>query len=255
MIELGVLSFSLVLARVSMFVAMLPLFGGRGVPRLIKVGLAAALSLAWFGEVEPIGAAELLDPTGRTHWLAFGVAMVREALLGAVLGQAFALFLVPAQIAGEFIGQEMGLALAQISDPSMEGSGTIVGQVFEMFAVLVFFGLDAHHLMLVGLHSTFLNWPIGAAPGTLPIAGLVEGVESAHRWGLLIAAPVGACLFVSTVVLALMSRAAPQLNILSVGFTLKLGVGLGGLLLLLPDMLRLFGAVFGHFQGFVQSLV
>jgi flagellar biosynthetic protein FliR len=65
-------------------------------------------------------------------------------------------------------------------------------------------------------------------------------------WGVQIAAPVVFCLFISSIVLALMARAAPQLNFFSVGFSLQVGIGLAGLALLVPQMALSLMAVFGR---------
>ena len=255
MIESWVISFSLILARTATFVAMLPIFGGRFVPRMVKLGLAVSLAVLWVGSPDISEAAASLGSSSRAEWLPYGLALGREIVLGAVLGQVFAVFLLPARIAGEFIGQEMGLALGHLTNPGVESSATVLGEVFEMFGVLIFFGLDGHHVMLAALHAAFLRWPIGGPMGELPVAGLVSALSSAQEWGLVLAAPIGACLFLTTVVLALMARAAPQLNILSVGFSLRLGVGLAALVLLMPEMGRMLAAIFGHCCELVLRLI
>lgn len=248
-------SFSLIFARVATFVAILPLFGSRQVPRLVKVGLAFALASVWFGAVGTAPATELPHGSAAGLWLAYPIALGRESLIGAVLGYAFGLFLLPARIAGEFIGQEMGLALASVSDPSTESSATLLGQIFEIIGMMVFFGLDGHHVWLAALHATFARWPIGSSISGLPVAPLVSGLAQAHEWGLLIAAPLAACLFVTSVWLALMARAAPQLNLLSVGFALRLGVGLVAGVVFMPEMVAAMSGVLGRLSELLYQAV
>ncbi len=248
MIEVLVVSFSLILARVGTFVTLVPVLGGRNVPRLVKVGFTLALTVLWFSSGRTLPNPFFLESGIRLHWLGYAVALGREALLGAVLGFAFGLFLVPVRIAGEYIGQEMGLTLGSLSDPTSESSSTAVTQILEMLGILLFLGLDGHHIFLAALHSTFLRWPVGGALPGLPVAHLVYGAAAAQEWGLLLAAPVGVCLFLTTVVLALMARVAPQLNIFSVGFALRLGVGLAALLLLLPELGGALIHLFGQFR-------
>lgn len=253
--EAWVVSFSLILARVAAFVATLPLFGSRQVPRVVKAGLAFALACVWFGALGSAPAAGFDHTSAVALWLAYALAVGREALLGAVLGYGFGLFLLPARIAGEFIGQEMGLAMANQSDPTADNSATLLAQLFEIFGVLIFFGLDGHHVWLAALHATFARWPIGGPLPSLPVAPLVRGLAQAHEWGLLLAAPMALCMFVTSVLLALMARAAPQLNIMSVGFAFRIGVGLLAAIVFLPDMLMGMGGIFGHFSEFLHRLV
>jgi flagellar biosynthetic protein FliR len=254
-IEAWVVSFSLILARVGTFVVAMPSLGGRLVPRSVKVGLAMSLSIMWFTCHGLASPDSMLLPDSGVHWLAFGVALARESLLGAVLGYAFSLFVVPARVAGEFVGQEMGLSLASMTDPSGENSATLVGQLFEVISLLVFFGLDGHHIWLASLHAMFARYPIGSSIGALPVGSLVGGLTAAHEWGLLLAAPVGICTFITSIVLALMARTAPQLNLFSVGFALRLGVGLVAAVLFMPEIVTSFGGIVGRFGVFLGKLL
>jgi flagellar biosynthesis protein FliR len=98
-----VVIFSLILTRVGAFVAVLPLFGGVNVPRLVKADLAFALATVWFGNVCAAPPPWLLDRPPETSYFAYGLAAGREAALGALLGYAFGLFQVPARACGEFL--------------------------------------------------------------------------------------------------------------------------------------------------------
>ena len=172
MIESSVVLFSLILARAGTFVALMPLFGGRNVPRLVKVGLAFALAGMWFGSAEWLRTDSNLVASA-AGWLGIGVALAREAALGAIFGYAFGLVLVPARVAGEYIGQDMGLSMASLADPMADNSAGLLGQVFEMLGVLIFFGLDGHHVFLAAMHSTFARVPVGGNIGAVPVVALI----------------------------------------------------------------------------------
>jgi flagellar biosynthetic protein FliR len=254
-IEAWLVSFSLILARVATFVVALPLLGSRLVPRSIKVGLTVSLTSMWFFSHGNAPVQSSLFPDEGIHWMAYGVALARESLLGAILGYAFSLFLVPARVAGEFIGQEMGLSLANLTDPAGENSATLLGQLFEMIGVLVLFAIDGHHVWLASLHATFERWPIGGPIESLPVVPLVSGLAAAHEWGLILAAPVGICTFVTAIVLALMARTSPQLNLFSIGFALRLTVGLLAAALFLPEFVTSFAAIASRFSDFLSRLL
>jgi flagellar biosynthetic protein FliR len=177
-----------------------------------------------------------------THPLRYALALVREALLGASMGFAFALFLLPARIAGEFVTQQIGLNAAQAIGPTGDGGGGPLTNAFETAGGLLFLGMDGHHTVLLALHGSFGVMPLGGdlMPHANPMLG---GLASAYEMGLLLAAPLALCLFLLSVALAIMTRAAPQLNVYSIGFTLQVTVVLIGTLFLLPEIVRSLGVI------------
>jgi flagellar biosynthetic protein FliR len=229
------LYFGLVLARVATFVTVFPLLGGPNLPALVKAGLALALTMVWMQPALEALPASALLATAEPSCVGLVVALGREALLGALFGYGLGLFLVPVQVAGEYLTQEMGLAFAQQVNPAAGGSASPLTQILEQLAIVLFFGLDGHHILFGVLHATFAHYPVltSALPAALP--AVTADAAHAEEWGLLLAAPVGLCLLLTTVTLALLSRVAPQLNLFAVGFPVRLGVGLLTSLLLLPS--------------------
>ena len=240
MIEAIILPSSLILARVAAFVGVLPILGGPQTPNLVKVGLTMALTVMWsfamFGEPTPLPP----DSVVTVSWI---MALGREAALGALFGFFFSLFLLPATIAGEYLTQEMGLSFASMVSAVGTGSASTPATILELFASLLFLGLDLHHVFLAVLDATFRRFPVGQG-FSLPLCDPVGAAASAEEWGILLGVPVALCLFVTTIALAFLNRAAPQLSIYSIGFPLRLIVGLGALLVMLPYMIA----------GLVQAL-
>lgn len=255
MIESLVLSFTLILARAGAFVAVLPLLAGNATPRTIKVGLAAALAVMYFVLIGASATPPALAGSGPVSWLVFGMVVGKEVLLGAFLGYVMSLVLLPVQIAGDYLGQEMGLALAAQADPTASNSSLVVSQIFQMLAGLLFLGLNGHHLFFAALHSTFLLFPLGGWSGLSAVAPMTAGLSSAQQWGLTLAAPVGSLLFLSSIVLALITRAAPQMNLFSVGFGLRIGMGLAALFVLMPDFVKALVRCLAHMSALLERLV
>lgn len=244
----------LVVARVGAFVSVMPLFAGR-TPRTVRAALAMAIVAFYLSQVAPDWDRHVAGRAGNIHWLAYTLALLRETLLGAGMGLAFSLFLLPPRIAGEFITQQIGLALSPqpgITDEQPAGPLTLA---FEAAGALVFFYLDGHHIVLAALHASFAKLPLGGTLVPEMVGPGLDGLARSYEMGLLLAAPLGVCLFLLAVILAIMSRAAPQLNIYSVGFSLQVLVALIGSIYLLPDMIDLMHGFIGQAGESVSGLL
>lgn len=235
LIETWFVTMALILARVSAFLTLAPVLGGRAVPKLVKMSLALALSSFWFTS-SGAAQAQAIITLNQSPWLGLVLAVAREAVVGAVLGYVFGLFLTPFRIAGEYIAQEMGLTLGSINDPTRSQPSTVLGQFFEMMGILLLLSQNVHHLFLGMLHRTFATQPLGGSFLPVPVGAQLQALSSATEWGLLLAAPVGCCLFLTSLLLALLTRAAPQLNLMAAGFALRVLAGIVALLMLWPDL-------------------
>ncbi|MEZ6117974.1 MAG: flagellar biosynthetic protein FliR [Pirellulaceae bacterium] len=246
MLEPLILGFVLMLTRIGAFIVFFPLFGGRRLPNLVKVGLSVSLTLCWFPIVPNHMLFHASAADGPAAWLQFAVCVLREVIVGGAIGFAFGLFLEPARIAGSYIGNEMGLNQASLIDPGTNVMTNIVGEIFQSFAILLLLGANVHHGILTVVYQSFFALPIGKFWSDAPLDALVVESSQVHRDGVLLAAPVGICLFLTIVMLGVLMKASPQINIFSLGFTLRLTVGLGALLVFLPAM-----AV--HLQWLIQE--
>lgn len=175
--------------------------------------------------------------------------------LGALLGYAFGLFQVPARVCGEFLTEELGLSFGAFLDPTGTGNVSALTQILDALGILLFLGLDGHHLFLAALDMTFTRYPVGGPLPDVPVQNLVAGASLTIRWGLVLAMPVAIALFVVTFVLAVMTRAAPQINLFTVGFPLRLGAGLVLLFLLLPNLLHSLVNALERFGELLARLV
>ncbi len=231
--EQQLFTFILILSRVSAFVGFLPLFARKQLPRLVKAGLAMALTLFWFGSLPP----EAYDTVQINTVTAF-LFIAKEIGIGFVLSVLVGFMFVPARIAGAYVGQEVGLSLAAVSSPGTLDSSTLVTTIFETFAVLLFFGLNLHHFVITFLHCSLTKLHGKISLTDLPTELMVQITSSLSEFGCMIAGPAGICLFILTVGLALLNRAAPTLNLFSVGMSLRGGIGIICLVLFFPIILN-----------------
>jgi flagellar biosynthesis protein FliR len=244
---------SLILARVGAFVAVMPPFANH-TPRTVRAAFAMALTAFYFGSSVPMWDAQFLAATRvEIHPVRYAVALLREALLGASMGFLFALFLLPARIAGEFVTAQIGLNAAPSASPAGAEGGGPITVTLETLGGLLFLVADGHHIVLLALHSSFTTFPLGGT--LLPQLGpMVNGLASAYDAGLYLAGPLAMCLFLLSVCLAIMTRAAPQLNVYSIGFALQVIVALLGLLFLLPEIVRTLAFAMGRHGDGIANL-
>lgn len=230
----------LILTRVSVFVGFFTLFSFQQLPRLVKISMAVGLSVFWFGELETT-AGSLAD--ARFGMLQSTLLLGKEFLIGAMLAIALNLMLMPCKIAGAYIGQELGLSLASISNPGTPDSATLITRVFETFTVLAFFALDLHHFLIMTMDYSFRELTGRFDVFAMPTEQLVSMLNDTSDYGLMIIAPLVVLLMIVTLGLALLNRAAPTLNLFSIGMGLRTGFGIFCMLMFLPV---LFGGIRGY---------
>jgi flagellar biosynthetic protein FliR len=205
-----------------------PLLGNRSVPMTAKLGLALLIAVLVAPLLPPAPSA---DPAS-----AAGVLIAAQQLLiGLAMGFSIRVALSAAQMAGQLAGLQMGLGFAQFFDPHSGAQSAVLDRFLGLFAVLIFFSIDGHHVVLGALVDSFRALPIVAAPvDALGLRVLVEWAGTIFTAGLLIALPVVATLLIANATLGIVMRAAPPLNLFTVGFPVTLIAGLLALYLVAP---------------------
>ena len=222
-----VVAFVLVLVRVGSMLAFLPLLGGMVVPSVVKALLAMAVSAVLF----PVARIESVP----THWLGIVLTAAGEVTFGAAMGFSARVLFKTLRYAGEMIGRQMGMALSQASDPTHGVKATVVGNFCDAVAILLIFAIGAHRWLLAGIHESLVHWPVGKlmSGGFLRTLS-VSAVGRAFSVAFQIAAPLLVLTFIISLLMALMARLVPEINILIVGFPLRIGVSLAALMFFTP---------------------
>lgn len=229
--------FVLVLARISGLVMTAPLFGSRSVPFRIRGMLAVALSmivtsLYWEHDV-PLP----------TNLVEMTLMLTREGVLGLLLGMSVLILFSGLQLTGQIVGQMSGMSLADVFDPTFNQSVPIFAQLLDTMALSFFIAIGGHRLLIRALLETF-RWRTPGVHG-LPtgiVAALTDVVNQSFLLGIRAGAPVMVALLMSILVLGLISRTLPQLNVIAVGFSLNsmvmmvtLALSLGAIAWVLQD--------------------
>lgn len=222
--------FSLAACRIAGFVVSSP-FPGQNVGRTQRVTLVVVL--AWI--------AASIAP--REHGSArLGIDLIGKCGLevgfGSIIGSAFRFVFSAAEVLGGTLGQASGIASASTLNPTLEATDTVFGRIIGLAAMLVALGAGIHRIALHALLESFRVFPIGMfSLLDAPALGLVDVAVDAFVMGVRLAMPVLAVALVAHLALALVSRAAPSVQIFSVGFAVLFTVGTVTLLSCLRDIL------------------
>ncbi|MCS6786061.1 MAG: flagellar biosynthetic protein FliR [Thiobacillaceae bacterium] len=206
--------------RILAWLAADPLLGNRAAPAQVRVALAFMLTVALAPALPPPPAVPLISGDGL-------LILIQQLLIGLALGFALRIVFAALELAGQFIGLQMGLSFATLVDPIHGAQTPVLAQFLIITAVLILFAFDGHHMILTALVESFHALPVAVLPlsGT-DLGALVAFGGTIFTLGLKIALPVTAALLVTNLAIGMMTRAAPQLNIFAVGFPLTLAAGL-----------------------------
>ena len=208
-----VLVFTLVLTRVSGIVIMAPVFGGSTIPMQFRALLAFTLAVLIMPTQWTV---EVGDPLTIS---AYAILLAAELGIGLALGLGINIFFTGVSIAGELIGQLGGLYAAHILDPSTDDQVPLLSPMLHYLALAVFASFGGLRILMSALLDTFETLPIGECNMNTTIAySLVTILSASFGLALRMAAPVIVAVLISLLVMGLLSKTLPQLNLMAVGF-------------------------------------
>jgi flagellar biosynthesis protein FliR len=214
--------------RISGMIIVAPL-GWTNAPNKAKVILVILLTLASHGDIGQVPVIE-----GPVEGLAFGAA--NEFLLGIAIGLVPRFIVAAVEIAGEQIAPMMGLGVAQIFDPMAQGSQNVITSLLRNLAVLLGVLVGLHRVLIGAVISSFRAVPAGTIHSSSNLTEIILALSTeALTTGVKLAIPLIAVLLVTQVALAFVSRAAPAMQVFSIGFAVTTAVGALLLITTLPD--------------------
>ena len=223
------LGFVLVLTRISAFVLVVPVFSWKSIPARIKVAMTVLMAI-FFSLIAPSGIT-----AGQVSTVEAVLLMAYEATYGFALGLVAALLFAPVKLSGRIIERQMGLAMAQILDPLTGERSQPVGGLLEMIFVVLFLSANGHHLLLSIISRSYETFPVGRIPTMAVLAaGVIKAGSTMLIVGLKLAAPILAAFLLLMVVLGVLARIMPDMNILFISLPLRVGMGLLLMAIFLP---------------------
>ncbi|KIQ60097.1 flagellar biosynthetic protein FliR [Pseudomonas fluorescens] len=226
-----VAAFVLPLFRVTAVLMSMPVFGTTLLPRRVRLYFALAITVV---------IAPGLPPTPPVHALDLSALMLvaEQILIGALMGFSLQLFFQAFVVAGQIISIQMGMAFASMVDPTNGVNSAVIGQFLTMLVTLLFLAMNGHLVVFEVLTESFTTMPVGSAllvNHFWEIAGKLGWVLGA---AMVLVLPAITALLVVNIAFGVMTRAAPQLNIFSIGFPLTLVLGMVIFWISLGDILN-----------------
>ncbi|MBF8721966.1 MULTISPECIES: flagellar biosynthetic protein FliR [Pseudomonas] len=242
-----VATFILPLFRVAAVLMTMPIFGTRMLPMRIRLYVALAITVVIVPGLPPLPE---IDPLSLRGVLLCGEQIIVGALFGFALQLLFQAFVV----AGQIIAVQMGMAFASMVDPANGVNVAVVSQFMTMLVSILFLVMNGHLVVFEVLTESFTTLPVGNALVVnhfWEMAGRLGWVFGA---GLLLILPAITALLVVNIAFGVMTRAAPQLNIFSIGFPLTLVLGMGIFWVGLADVLSHYQALASEALQWLREL-
>lgn len=242
-------SFIWPLLRISALFVAVPLFSLKAVPARVRLILSVAMTFVVMPLLPAFPAIDMFSYDG------IRVALT-QVLIGLSGGFIVQMVFAAVVFAGQGVALSMGLGFAAMVDPQNGQQVPVVAQFYVITSTLVFLGLDGHLLLINMLLDSFTSLPIG-----------IDGITKADIWaiiawssrmfagGLLLAMPVIVSLLLVNISFGVAARAAPQLNIFSVGFPVTLMLGIILIWLTLPDVLDQFTGILTDAYALIGQLL
>lgn len=204
----------LILVRITSFIFLSPGFSFKGLPNTFKVALSVAFSMVVYFTIPDI---DII-----LNLYIFSGFIIKELLFGLALGYVSKLIFGIIEIAGQLIDFQVGFAMAAVYDPTTGAQVSNYGKVYYWISISVFFILDLHHKVIELLIKSFSYIPlIDIKYNSLAIREVINLFSKVFSLAFKLAVPMIIVVLVTDIVLGLISRSIPQINVLMLGMPMK----------------------------------
>ena len=218
-------SFVWPLFRIASFLMIIPIFGTQLVPMRVRSGMAFLLALIVAPMIPEVPLVEALSLNAL-------LITVQQVFIGALMGLMFVMLLQIFVVAGQLVAMQMGLGFASMVDPTNGVTVPVLSQIYLICVTLIFLAMNGHHVMIEMIVESFSIWPVSQ-----DILGGVS-IQPEELWqflmrinwlfasALLVSLPVITAVLIVNLSFGIVTRAAPQMNVFSLGFPIGMLFGL-----------------------------
>lgn len=242
--------FILLFVRIAAFFVTLPLFSYRTIPMPFKIGFSFFLALVMFNAI---------DSTNIAFDDMYLLLLMKEIIVGLLIGLIAYIILSAVQVAGGFIDFQMGFAIANVVDPQTGAQSPLIGQYFYIIALLFLLSVDGHHLLIDGMYFSYEYIPLDSwihFQNDSIADFIIETFNYMFVIAFQMSIPIVGCLFLVDVALGIIARTVPQLNVFVVGLPIKIFVSFVVLLVFLSLYItltkNLFATMFNTMHRLMQ---
>jgi flagellar biosynthetic protein FliR len=247
--------FGLIFARTIPMLVITPIFGGKTVPGQLKIGLGMILTLTLYPCVYPIVQGNL-PLQGMAYW----ALVIKEIAIGALLGFLSSLVFFAIESAGHLLDVQRGTAQASVLVPQLEIQGPVFANLHIQLSTVLFFSLNLHHLFLKGYFESFVLIPVNRYPEfsehfQLFIDQLIRMTGQILTVSMQLIGPIILALFMVDIVMGVMNRIAPMVQVYFLAMPFKAVVGIIMFIASFGYILRYMTTLFGQMLKDLKVLV
>lgn len=211
-------TFLLVFIRISGIFLISPFFSSQNIPNTIKVGFSFVLSIL---------ISLSFDLNYISEELSFIATIPKELIVGLIIGFISYMFFTIFYIMGQLIDMKIGFGMVNVMDPQHRVQVPLMGNFYYILAFLILFSINGHHIIINAIVDSYEYIPIGKFTFNESIAfSLINILSKTFVTGFKLAMPIIAIVFLIDLLLGILARTIPQMNVFVVGMPLKILVGL-----------------------------
>ena len=244
------LALFLIFLRVTAFFAITNVFFPNGTPKTLKAMFSLIFSFALLSGVDYGSVNEITSNYYLIIYIFYEI--VNGLILGLILNIAFEVVLM----AGSLLDVHIGLSMVNTVDPNSKANTTITGNLLHYVALIIFFIVDGHHMLIKSLMESFIILPMGN--GLLhaeTMSTLIEIIANYFVIGLKIAIPIVLIMIMTDVAMGLVSRAVPQINVMILGMPVKMLIGILAISVSLPIIIKLFISSISYLPDIFRKII
>lgn len=244
--------FLLIMMRMSSMFVIAPFFASGIIPFRTKALLAFFVTLVIF----PVVAAKgyRIPPDMGSYY----ILVIQEVAIGLIIGFMVTVIFAAFQLSGQFFAVQIGFGINEVLDPIGQVSVPLIGQFKNLIGILVFLAINGHHMMIHAIYRSYELAPIinmsKKMSGSL-LQSMLHSFSGMFVVAMKIALPVVATIFLISVSMGVLAKAAPQMNIMMLGFPFKIAVAFGILFLITPLVIRIMHVSLERTFGFLSKLL
>ncbi|SCG83435.1 Flagellar biosynthetic protein fliR [Proteiniborus sp. DW1] len=240
--------FLMILVRMTGLFFITPIFSRDNIPNILKIGFSFFCSTILINIIE-------VDIIALTP-LELLVFSIKELLVGLMLGFVSYLFFTVLYLAGQIIDMQIGFGMVNVLDPQQNIQIPIMGSFYYIICILFFLILDGHHFLIEALVNSYDYIPIGQIKFTGDMVNqLVRILTQTFIISFKISGPVLAAIFLADVLLGILAKTMPQMNVFIVGMPLKIFIGLAAVTITIPLFLATLQNIFSSMNEGIYNLL